>query len=79
MSRPVFLEVVSNAMPLYDWLGCLRIMRMLLRSLTAGKLTPDELGHAITEYITKAENSRDVLLRTMKGVVACAPSDATIH
>lgn len=77
--RTQFLEIVATALPMYDWLGCLQTVQRIDMIKKKQKLTDESLAEATTEYQSRSDATRRALLERMKAIVACAPSDETLH
>ena len=79
ITRVQFLDILATALPLYDWLGSLQTVQRVDSINKKQKLTEESLAEAVAEYCSRSDAVRLTLLRCMRGVVACAPSDASIH
>jgi len=75
----MFLSILSNSLQLYDWLGCLQTVQQVDSINRKKKLTEETVAEAAAEYSSRSEAARLYLLSLMRGVVACAPSEATLH
>lgn len=79
VSRQMFLSILSNSLQLYDWLGGLETVQRIGSLHKKQKLTEEALAEATAEYSSRSDAARLFLLALMKGLVDCAPSDATLH
>jgi hypothetical protein len=77
--RGLFLDIVATALPMYDWLGSLQTVQRVETISQKRPITPEALAEAVAEYTERSNHARQYLLTRMQGIVACAPSDATIH
>ncbi len=77
--RAVFLDIVTHSLPLYDWIGSLEMVNRIAALYTRQKVSEPALAEAAAEFSNRADSARRHLLGRMKAVVACAPSDATLH